>query len=50
MQEFGNFYPQLASPIYPQLARPALKVAQVLQVVALGKPVGHIWHWGCHND
>ena len=50
MQEFGNFYPQLASPIYLQLARPALKLAQVLQVVALGKPVGHIWHWGFVQD
>ena len=50
MQEFGNFYPQLASPVYPQLARPALKVAQVLQVVTLGKPLGHIWHWGFVQD
>ena len=46
MQEFGNVYPQLASPIYPQLARPALKVTQVLQVVTLGKPLGQIWQWG----
>ena len=50
MQEFGNFYPQLASPVHPQLARPALKVAQVLQVVTLGKPFGHIWHWGFVQD
>ena len=50
MQEFGNFYPQLASPVHPQLARPALKVAQVLPAVTPGKPLGHTWHWGFVQD